>query len=93
MTEKNGTRKFFGGEPNNGSEPAAILTDGAGHVAYWALTEARDANDNFVKYRYIKVTDAGTPLDMLNQTPPSNPGYNLYLASDSYPGQGNNDAQ
>ncbi|MGN6541405.1 MAG: SpvB/TcaC N-terminal domain-containing protein, partial [Ginsengibacter sp.] len=80
VTDKSGTRKFYGGEPNNGPDPAAILTDDAGHIAYWALTESRDANDNFVKYRYTKVTDAGTPN--------GNPGYNLYLASVSYTGHG-----
>ncbi len=85
VAEKNGTRKFFGGEPNNGSDPAAILTDAAGHIAYWALTEVRDANDNFVKYRYTKVTDAGTPN--------GNPGYNLYVASASYTGHGNTEGK
>ena len=85
VTEKNGTRKFFGGEPNNGPDPAAILTDEAGHIAYWALTEARDANDNFVKYRYTKVTDPGTPN--------GNAGYNLYLASVSYTGHGNTEGK
>jgi RHS repeat-associated protein len=85
VTDKSGTRRFFGGEPGNGPDPAAILADAAGNIAYWALTESRDANDNFVKYRYTKVMDAGTPN--------GNPGYNLYLASASYTGHGNSEGK
>ncbi|HEU4901218.1 MAG TPA: SpvB/TcaC N-terminal domain-containing protein, partial [Flavisolibacter sp.] len=37
-TEKNGVRRFFGGTPGQGIDPAAILKDANGNIAYWALT-------------------------------------------------------
>ncbi|MDP4252065.1 MAG: SpvB/TcaC N-terminal domain-containing protein, partial [Bacteroidota bacterium] len=86
VTEKNGTRRFFGGDPNNGVDPAAVLKDTTGNIAYWALTEARDLNDNFVRYRYTRVWDAGTPGATYM-------GKNLYLASVSYTGHGNTEGK
>lgn len=85
VTDKNGMRKYFGGYPASGIDPNATLTDASGNIGYWALTEARDANDNFVKYRYTKVTDVGTPN--------GNAGYNLYLTSVSYTGHGNTEGK
>jgi RHS repeat-associated protein len=85
VKDKNGTGEYYGGNPVSGVDPNAILTDASGNIGYWALTEARDANDNFVEYHYTKVTDAGTPN--------GNPGYNLYLASVSYTGHGNTEGK
>jgi RHS repeat-associated protein len=86
VTDKNGTRRFFGGDPvRNSVDPAAVLTDSRGNVAYWALSETRDANNNFVKYRYVKVTDSATAG--------GNPGYNLYLDSITYTGNGNTEGK
>nr|WP_162945018.1 SpvB/TcaC N-terminal domain-containing protein [Flavisolibacter nicotianae] len=85
VTEKNGTRRFFGGNPGNGIDATAILTDASGNIAYWALTEARDLNENFIRYRYSKVLDAGTAG--------GSPGSNLYLASISYTGNGNTEGK
>ncbi|HET7899105.1 MAG TPA: SpvB/TcaC N-terminal domain-containing protein, partial [Flavisolibacter sp.] len=51
VTGKDGNRQFYGGDPRNGPDAAAVLTDASGNVAYWALTEGRDPNENFVKYR------------------------------------------
>lgn len=81
VTEKSGKRRFFGGSPGNNIDPTAILTDANGNIAYWALTETRDPNDNFIKYRYTKVMDAGIPGGMA--------GSNLYLSSITYTGNGN----
>ncbi len=80
VTNKNGTRQFFGGDPGSGPNPSAVLTDVNGNIAHWALTESRDANDNFVKYRYTKVLDAGISGGSL--------GSDLYLTSISYTGHG-----
>ncbi|MEJ7768133.1 MAG: SpvB/TcaC N-terminal domain-containing protein, partial [Chitinophagaceae bacterium] len=81
VIEKSGVRHFFGGTPGSGVDQAAVLTDANGNIAQWALTEDRDPNNNFVKYRYAKVIDAGISNAIA--------GSNLYLASITYTGNGN----
>ncbi|MHA4844562.1 SpvB/TcaC N-terminal domain-containing protein [Flavitalea antarctica] len=85
VTEKNGERRFFGGNPRNGLDAAAVLTDLTGNIGYWALTEARDPHENFVRYRYTQVEDAAIAG--------GTPGTNLYLASISYTGHGNTEGK
>ncbi|MEO6000540.1 MAG: SpvB/TcaC N-terminal domain-containing protein [Chitinophagaceae bacterium] len=81
VIEKSGLRHSFGGTSASGVDQAAVLTDAKGNIAQWALTEDRDANNNFVKYRYTKVFDGG----VMNAVA----GSNLYLASITYTGNGN----
>ena len=85
VTEKSGVRHFFGGTPAGGLDPDAVLTDTAGKIAQWALTEDRDPNNNFVRYRYNKVYDAGVVNGYA--------GSNLYLASITYTGNGNTEGK
>ena len=59
VTEKDGTRSFYGGDPEGGRVAAAILADAAGHAYRWALRETRDLNGNRVRYTYDTVADAG----------------------------------
>ncbi len=80
VTEKGGIRYFYGGDPTNGPDPSAVLTDTLKNIASWALTETRDPNNNFIKYRYTKVYDPGTEG--------GNMGSNLYLSSITYTGNG-----
>ncbi|MGB8192417.1 MAG: SpvB/TcaC N-terminal domain-containing protein, partial [Chitinophagaceae bacterium] len=80
VIDKSGRRNFYGGNPATGADPSATLTDANGNIAYWALTETRDPNGNFVKYRYSKVSDAGITG--------GSAGIDLYLASVTYTGNG-----
>jgi len=60
VTEKDGTRSFYGGNPETGALATdSVLADGAGNVYRWALRETRDLNGNAVRYSYVTVTDAG----------------------------------
>ncbi len=79
VTDKSGTRYFYGGTPASGVDTRAILTDAWGNIAHWALTEVRDTNDNFVRYQYTQVEDAGVQGGTV-------PGYQLYIARISYTG-------
>ncbi|MCB9306039.1 MAG: hypothetical protein H6565_05545 [Lewinellaceae bacterium] len=78
VTDKNGTRHFYGGT-KDGLELGSVLTDELGNIAYWALTESRDANGNTVRYRYTKVTDKGMAGGTVN-------GWQLYPLSIYYTG-------
>ncbi|MFZ5562400.1 MAG: SpvB/TcaC N-terminal domain-containing protein [Pseudomonadota bacterium] len=81
VTAKDGTTSFYGGLPNQGLQTAAVLTDGSGHVAHWALTEQRDTNGNFVRYHYAKIQDAG-----VGNGQGGVPGYQLYIQKITYTG-------
>src|SRR6185312_10330735 len=48
VTDKDGTRSFYGGDPENGPVTAAQLADDSGNVSRWALLETRDLNGNAV---------------------------------------------
>lgn len=85
VTDKNGTRNFYGGTPAGGVDATAVLTTAGGNIAHWALTETRDLNGNFVKYRYAKVADAG-----ING---GSPGYSLYPSSITYTGNGSTEGK
>lgn len=85
VTDKSGTRNFYGGTPSTGVDAAAVLTDASGNIAHWAITESRDLNGNFIKYRYAKVLDAGITG--------GSAGYNLYPLSITYTGHGNTEGK
>jgi len=59
VTDKDGTRSFYGGDPETGPVAAARLADDAGNIFRWALRESRDLHGNAVRYDYQTVTDNG----------------------------------
>jgi RHS repeat-associated protein len=83
VTDKSGTRYFYGGSPETNLDKTAVLRDDEAHdqgnVANWMLTETRDLNGNFVKYHYAKVSDTG----LTNGTVP---GYQIYIDKITYTG-------
>ena len=42
VTEKDGTREFFGGDPQDGPTADSELTDGSGDIFEWALRQTVD---------------------------------------------------
>ncbi|MGQ0837718.1 SpvB/TcaC N-terminal domain-containing protein [Actinokineospora sp.] len=81
VTDKSGSRMFFGGAPDTGPQPNATLTDDRGNIATWSLRELRDTNDNFMRYHSVRVDDGGVRNA-------SAPGRNLYLRRITYTGHG-----
>jgi RHS repeat-associated protein len=79
VTEKDGTRWFYGGDPGAGQVAGAVLADPAGNVFRWALREMRDLNGNTIRYSYQAVSDAGLAGGTV-------PGRELYLRSINYTG-------
>ncbi|WP_181019438.1 SpvB/TcaC N-terminal domain-containing protein [Nonomuraea typhae] len=75
ITEKDGTRSFYG------ADAASRLTDAAGNVFRWALSEVRDLYGNAVRYTYQTVTDAGVAGGTV-------PGKQLYPREINYTGSG-----
>jgi hypothetical protein len=63
VTDKSGTRRFYGGTPEDGRDAAAILADDNGNGFRWALKQIRDISNNTVTFDYVKVV--GTELDSL----------------------------
>ncbi|HST83571.1 MAG TPA: SpvB/TcaC N-terminal domain-containing protein, partial [Kineosporiaceae bacterium] len=59
VTDKDGDRSFYGGDPESGPVAAARLADNAGNIFRWALREARDLHGNAVHYDYQTVSDVG----------------------------------
>ncbi|HEY4110087.1 SpvB/TcaC N-terminal domain-containing protein [Puia sp.] len=81
VTEKNGNRSCYGGTEQSGAVSNAVLKDDQNNIAYWALVETRDLNDNYVHYIYDTVTDPGV-------TGSTQPGRQLYLSQIYYTGTG-----
>ncbi|HEX8095833.1 SpvB/TcaC N-terminal domain-containing protein, partial [Jatrophihabitans sp.] len=77
VTGKDGTRSFYGGDPESGPVAAARLADDAGNVFRWALREIRDLHGNAVHYDYQTVTDVGVAGGTV-------PGRQLYLRTIDY---------
>ncbi|MEV6815219.1 SpvB/TcaC N-terminal domain-containing protein, partial [Micromonospora sp. NPDC051296] len=77
VTEKSGTRSFYGGSPETGQLAEATLADPAGNVFRWALHETRDLFGNAVRYGYDAVSDAGVAGGTV-------PGKELYLRTVNY---------
>jgi RHS repeat-associated protein len=79
ITEKDGTKYFYGGKPGTGVLNDLVLKTTEGNIAHWALAETRDLNNNFVSYLYTKVSDMGVADGTV-------PGYQLYIKKISYTG-------
>ncbi|MFL6161611.1 MAG: SpvB/TcaC N-terminal domain-containing protein [Jatrophihabitantaceae bacterium] len=77
ITDKDGTRSFYGGDPESGPVAAAQLADDHGNVYRWALRETRDLNGNAAHYDEQAVTDAGVVGGTV-------PGRQLYLRTIDY---------
>ncbi|MBN1208048.1 MAG: AHH domain-containing protein [Myxococcaceae bacterium] len=75
VTDRKGTRYFYGGTPETGSESDSSLRDDAGNVFRWALREIRDTHGNRVRFDYKTVTWSA---------PGQVPGRDLYLDSAHY---------
>ncbi len=76
VTDKSGTRSFYGGTPETGVVPGAVSMDNKGNIGYWALVRTVDLHDNFVSYAYDR---------------PSGCGQQIYLREISYTGFGQTD--
>jgi RHS repeat-associated protein len=79
VTEKNGTREFFGGDPQDGPTADSELTDASGNIFEWALRQTVDLEGNTVNYSYAHVSDPGIPGGTVM-------GTNLYPQSINYTG-------
>jgi len=79
VTDKAGTRYFYGGDPSTGADPASTLSDASGNIAHWALREELDLHGNFVHYFYTKVSDPGVAGSQVM-------GVQLYLGKITYTG-------
>jgi len=75
VTDRKGTRYFYGGTPETGRGASTCLTDDAGNVFRWALREIRDTHGNRVRFDYDTVTWSA---------PGQVPGRELYLSSAHY---------
>lgn len=53
LTDKSGTKHFFGGR-NNALDEASIVRNTDGNIVHWALTETRNVYDDFVHYSYVQ---------------------------------------
>lgn len=84
VTDKTGTRSFYGGKPGTGVVNNAVLKDDLGNIGYWGLVETRDLHDNFVKYVYETVMDPGVSGGSV-------PGSQLYPKQILYTGSGTTD--
>jgi RHS repeat-associated protein len=79
VTNKEGVRYFYGGDPSTGVDAASTLADASGNIAHWALREALDLHGNFVHYFYTKVGDPGIAGGQVV-------GVQLYLSKITYTG-------
>src|SRR5260221_13198364 len=59
VTDKQGTRHFYGGDPSTGLDPTSILSDAAGNISHLALRGKRDLQGEFVFFYYTKINHAG----------------------------------
>lgn len=82
VTDKSGTRRFYGGTPEGGRDASAILDDdnGNGNGFTWALKQIRDISNNTVTFNYVTVTGAGVGSNSTSI------GRELYLDSILYTG-------
>jgi RHS repeat-associated protein len=79
VTDKEGTRYFYGGDPSTGVDAASTLSDASGNIAHWALRMTLDLHGNFIHYFYTKVSDAGVSGSTVL-------GIQLYLSKITYTG-------
>ncbi len=81
VTDKEGTRNFYGGIPSAGVVNGAVLKDAFGNIGFWALVQTIDLNGNTVNYTYQTVTDVGIAGGTV-------PGQQLYISRINYTGFG-----
>lgn len=87
VTDKMGTRYFYGATPA-GFDESAVLRDNEaadmGNVAHWYLREVRDLKGNTIRYHYTKVEDVGVLAGSVpgHQIYPDHISYTGYLGSD-----------
>src|SRR5579859_6486857 len=86
ITDKEGTRYFYGGDPSTGADAASTLADASGNVAHWALRMTLDLHGNFVHYFYTKVSDPGVSGSSVM-------GVQLYLSKITYTGSNGTDGR
>ncbi|HKO78337.1 MAG TPA: SpvB/TcaC N-terminal domain-containing protein, partial [Flavobacterium sp.] len=86
VTDKSGSKYFYGGTPSAGIIDNAVLKDADGNIAHWGLVETRDLNDNFVRYHYAKVQDVGVQGGSVM-------GYNNYIDKITYTGSGSSEGK
>jgi RHS repeat-associated protein len=83
VTDKNGTRYFYGGS-NDMMDESAVLrtneTEGTGNIAVWCLREVRDLNGNTIRYHYKKVEDIGVATGSVK-------GHQIYVERVTYTGK------
>ena len=59
VTNTVGTKQYYGGRPDSGVEPNAVLKDANGNIAQWELVEERDLHGNFITYSYEVARHSG----------------------------------
>lgn len=79
VTDKQGTKNYYGGTPATGVLPAAVLTDNNGNIGFWGLVQTIDLNGNTADYKYVNVADAGIQGGTVL-------GQQLYITEISYTG-------
>ena len=83
VTDKNGTKYFYGATKNGGFDKSAVLRDNEkedkGNIAIWCLREVVDLNGNNVKYHYVKQEDMGVSGGTVK-------GYQIYIDKITYTG-------
>ena len=58
VTDKEGTRSFYGGSSEEGLDPQAVLSDPtSGNIGRWLLREMVDRDGNTMRYSYDVVAD------------------------------------
>jgi RHS repeat-associated protein len=88
VTDKTGTRYFYGGTKSGGFDKTAVLRDNEkgdqGNIALWGLRETVDLNGNNVHYYYVKIEDVGVKGGTV-------PGFQMYIDKITYTGHGGAD--
>jgi RHS repeat-associated protein len=87
VTDKEGTRHFYGGTAEGGLDPQSVLADprpgGPANIGRWLLRQVVDRDGNTIQYNYKLVSDA------LNGPEPTR---QIYLDSIRYTGRAGGDA-
>ncbi|MDH5398070.1 MAG: hypothetical protein OEX02_07990, partial [Cyclobacteriaceae bacterium] len=61
VTDKSGTKYFYGSSNGKVLDPTKVLMTDGGHVAHWALGRVEDLQGNYISYEYETVEDSGNP--------------------------------
>ena len=79
ITEKDGTKNFYGGNPTTGFDPSAVLMDDVGNIATWQVTMIEDVHGNNIIFEYEVALDSGIPSSQVL-------GREIYLSHIYYTG-------